>query len=187
MNGMPDERYSASVQKVEDWLEQVMDQYGNRLTNFAYSYVKDWGRAQEVVQDVFVTCFRKSNELDEIRSLEAWLYRITSNRCKDVLRSTWFKRVTVENHIFQFLRSHEPEPLEQSLQNSRDDQLAAHVLALPVKYREVIVLYYYEELSVPEISERIGVNENTLRTRLKRGREKLAQYLESGDPNEKEY
>ncbi|WOV84275.1 sigma-70 family RNA polymerase sigma factor [Sporosarcina jeotgali] len=182
---MPSENKSFPDRKQEEWLEQLMDQYGNRLTNLAFSYLKDWGRAQEVVQDVFVTCFQRAHQLEEIRSIEAWLYRITINRCKDVLKSSWIKRVIVGSTLFQFLRSKEPTPQDYMLQNSNDEQLAQCVLALPLTYREVILLYYYEDLTVPEISELLNVNQNTLRTRLKRGREKLAQLLEGGDPNER--
>ena len=171
--------------KQDEWLEQLMDQYGNKLTNLAFSYLKDWGRAQEVVQDVFVTCYHRSHQLEEIRSIEAWLYRITINRCKDVLKSSWFKRVIVGSRLFQFLQSKEPTPQEHMLQNSEDEQLAQCVLELPLTYREVILLYYYEDLTVPEISELLDINQNTLRTHLKRGREKLAQLLEGGDQDER--
>ncbi|WP_039041452.1 sigma-70 family RNA polymerase sigma factor [Sporosarcina sp. ZBG7A] len=182
---MPRENKFVPDWKQDEWLEQLMDQYGNQLTNLAFSYLKDWGRAQEVVQDVFVTCFHRAYQLEEIRSVEAWLYRITINKCKDVLKSSWFKRVIVGSPLFQFLRSKEPTPHEHMLQNSEDEQLAQCVLQLPLAYREVILLYYYENLTVPEISELIDVNQNTLRTRLKRGREKLAQLLEGGDHDER--
>ncbi|MBD7907685.1 sigma-70 family RNA polymerase sigma factor [Sporosarcina gallistercoris] len=182
---MPRDNKSVPEWKQDEWLEQLMDQYGNRLTNLAFSYLKDWGRAQEVVQDVFVTCFHRAHQLDEIRSIEAWLYRITINRCKDVLKSSWFKRVIVGSPLFQFLRSKEYIPHEHTLQNSEDEQLVQCVLALPLTYREVILLYYYEDLTVPEISALLDVNQNTLRTRLKRGREQLAQLLEGGDQDER--
>lgn len=182
---MPRENKFVPDWKQDEWLEQLMDQYGNQLTNLAFSYLKDWGRAQEVVQDVFVTCFHRAHQLEEIRSVEAWLYRITINKCKDVLKSSWFKRVIVGSPLFQFLRSKEPTPHEHMLQNSEDEQLAQCVLQLPLTYREVILLYYYENLTIPEISELLEVNQNTLRTRLKRGREKLAQLLEGGDHDER--
>lgn len=182
---MPHDNKSALKWEQEEWLEQLMDQYGNRLTNLAFSYLKDWGRAQEVVQDVFVTCFHRAHQLDEIRSIEAWLYRITINRCKDVLKSSWFKRVLVGSPLFQFLRSKEYTPQEHMLQNSEDEALVQCVLALPLPYREVILLYYYEDLTVPEISALLDVNQNTLRTRLKRGREQLAHLLEGGDHDER--
>lgn len=46
------------------WLERIMDEYGERLTKLAYNYVKDWGMAEDIVQDVFITCFRHFEKID---------------------------------------------------------------------------------------------------------------------------
>jgi DNA-directed RNA polymerase specialized sigma24 family protein len=63
----------------DQWLEEIMDEYGDRLTILAFSYLKDWGKAQEVVQDVFVTCYKMYKTSPEIISFKSWIYRVTVN------------------------------------------------------------------------------------------------------------
>ena len=168
------------IQK-EAWLENLMDQYGDRLTKLAYSYLKDWGRSQEVVQDVFLTCYQQYDTYEEINSYKAWIYRITINRCKDVLKSSWAKRVVLNNQLFQYMQTNEPAPHMTSLQREGDEELADSVLSLPIKYRETIHLHYYEDLSIPEMEALLNINQNTLKTRLRRGRKLLGETIERGD------
>lgn len=168
----------------EEWLEELMDTFGDRLTNLSYTYLKDWGRAQEVVQDVFLTCFKKRVQMNGLASVEAWMYRITVNRCKDVLRTSWIKRIIVTDTLFQFRASKERSPEEISLTKSEREQLAQLIIKLPVKYKEVILLFYYEDLSIEEMSYVLHTNQNTIKTRLKRGRELLRKNMEGSDPFE---
>ncbi|WP_237721489.1 sigma-70 family RNA polymerase sigma factor [Paenisporosarcina sp. TG20] len=178
------ENESFSGLNEEQWLEEIMDQYGDRLTKLSYSYLHDWGRAQEVVQDVFLICYKQYDTYLDIKSFKAWIYRVTINRCKDVLKSSWINRVVVKNSFFQFLSSKGDSPEMESLQKNSYEELAQSVLALPVKYREVIHLFYYEDLSVQEMSVLLKINQNTIKTRLSRGREMLGNILERGDSDE---
>ncbi|MCU0097382.1 sigma-70 family RNA polymerase sigma factor, partial [Bacillus sp. OR9] len=71
------------------------------------------------------------------------------------------------------------ESVEQTvIQNAEDSRLASAVMDLPIKYREVIYLFYYEELSIKEIATVIEVKENTIKTRLKKAKELLKEGLE---------
>ncbi|MEZ7171797.1 sigma-70 family RNA polymerase sigma factor [Sporosarcina sp. OR05] len=162
----------------EVWLSGLMDALGDRLTNLSFSYLKDWGKAQEVVQDVFFTCYKKRRHVLELNSIEAWLYRVTVNRCKDVLRTSWVKKVIVNNELFLTQKSGQPSPEHEAVAKSEDERLARLVLELPIKYKEVILLFYYEDLSVEEISYVLKSNPNTVKTRLKRGREALQKSIE---------
>lgn len=168
----------------EQWLEEIMDQYGDQLTKLSYSYLRDWGKAQEVVQDVFLISYKQYDTYHEIKSFKAWIYRVTINRCKDVLKSSWIKRVIVNNSFFQYLSSKDSSPEILSLQKNVYEQLSQSVLSLPINYREVIHLFYYEDLSVQEISIVLKINQNTIKTRLKKGREIIGNTLERGDSYE---
>ena len=167
--------------EAEQWLEELMETFGDRLTKLAFSYLKDWGRAQEVVQDVFLICYKKRNHMLEIKSVESWIYRVTVNRCKDVLRTSWIKKVIINSDIFHFRRSNNMLPEMIVLNKTENEKLAENVLKLPVKYKEVILLFYYEDLSVHEISYVLSTNQNTIKTRLKRGRDLLEKNLEGSD------
>jgi RNA polymerase sigma factor (sigma-70 family) len=166
----------------EAWFEEIMDEYGERLTKLAYNYVKDWRLAEDIVQDVFITCYTYYEKLDQIVSFKAWIYRITINRSKDTLKSTSFKKVFAHSKLFKLFASKELSP-EMAVVKQCEKEFISHcVLALPVKYREIIILYYYEELPIERISEILKMNENTIKTRLMRAREKIKKMMErSGD------
>ncbi|MGD7024508.1 sigma-70 family RNA polymerase sigma factor [Rossellomorea vietnamensis] len=70
------------------------------------------------------------------------------------------------------------------IERSEEETLSKSVLELPVKYREVIILYYYEELSIAKIGDILNMNSNTVKTRLKRGRTQLKNVLEKGKRHE---
>ncbi|MGM0752503.1 MAG: sigma-70 family RNA polymerase sigma factor [Bacillota bacterium] len=166
------------------WLETIMDEYGERLTKLAYNYVNDWSQAEDIVQDVFITCFRHYEKIDEIISFKAWIYRLVINRAKDVLKSSAFKRVVMNSSLLSLFTSKEPLPEMSLLKRSEEELLSRCVLDLPVKYREVIILYYYEECSIEEITELLRLNSNTIKTRLNRGRSKLKNRMERWERDE---
>ncbi|MEH7279517.1 sigma-70 family RNA polymerase sigma factor, partial [Bacillus toyonensis] len=100
------------------------------------------------------------------------------NHCKDYIKSWYNKRVIVTEDDFTYMES-QKESVEQTvIQNAEDSRLASAVMNLPIKYREVIYLFYYEELSIKEIATVIEVKENTIKTRLKRAKELLKKGLE---------
>ncbi|WP_048827757.1 sigma-70 family RNA polymerase sigma factor [Bacillus sp. B-jedd] len=160
------------------WFEGIMDQYGDRLTKLSYTYTKDWRLAEDIVQDVFITCYREYENLEKISSFKAWIFRITINKCKDFLRSSFFKRVFANSELIAQEKSSALSPEMLALKTSEEEFLSKSVLALPLKYREAILLYYYEELSIDEISELLKINKNTVKTRLARGRGKLKKLME---------
>ena len=169
----------------EIWLEDIMNEYGDKMIRFAYSYLKDWGTAQETVQEVFITCFNHYTQYSNAENFKALIYRITINRCKDVLRSSFIKRVIVGNDFFAFQKSKDPSPENLLVQSDENALIAETILSLPIKYREAILLYYYEDLSVEEISDMLKVNKNTIKSRLRRGREMVGIKLEGWDQDEK--
>ncbi|MEO4052137.1 sigma-70 family RNA polymerase sigma factor [Solibacillus sp. CAU 1738] len=171
-----DEMIIATTQ--EQWLDLLMNTYGEPLTKLAFTYVRDWGKAQEIVQDVFITCYTQYHKRHTIKSYKAWIYRITINRAKDHYRTAWFKRVVVMNNWFHHKVAPGLTIENQMIQQEADTTLSHAVLDLDAKYREVILLYYYEELAVKDIAHILNCSENTVKTRLKRGREQLKNKLE---------
>jgi RNA polymerase sigma-70 factor (ECF subfamily) len=120
------------------------------------------------VQEVFLRLFTsKKNIADDEEHLRRWLLRVTINYSRDVLRSPWRKHRTSledlpEQPVFQ-------EPEQQALYQT--------VMDLPESYRIVLVLFYYEELSVREIGELLNVSPSAVTTRLSRARAKLKEQL----------
>jgi RNA polymerase sigma factor (sigma-70 family) len=166
---------------VDEWLEMIMNAYGESLTKLAYNYLKDWAMAQDVVQDVFVTCYSQYPKASGIVYFKPWIYRITINRCKDMLKSTFIKRYLFNNNLLKQFSHKEDSPETRLLLNNEKVTLSQTVLLLPVKYREVIILFYYEEISIAEIAELLALNENTVKTRLNRGRSLVKKFLERSE------
>jgi RNA polymerase sigma-70 factor (ECF subfamily) len=159
----------------EEKLKWLMKTYGNDVIRIAYTYLKQQQLAEDVSQDVFIKCYEKMDSFRNESTYKTWLIKITVNKCKDVLKSWSFKNL----YITDFFRSKQAYSTieQQYFSNEEDELISKQVLALPVKLREVIILYYYQDFSIDEISDLLGINPNTVKTRLHRGRLKLKELL----------
>ncbi|MFP9126348.1 sigma-70 family RNA polymerase sigma factor [Niallia sp. BSM11] len=167
-----------SIQNREKLLNQIMDEYGQSLLHLAYSYVGRREIAEDLTQEIFVKCYQKLEQYQKRSSLKSWIWRIAINHCKDYLRSWHHKHIVFSEEEVRHIPSAEKEVENQVIQKDEDQELVKAVFHLPDKYREVIYLYYFEELSIKEISGLIDVNQNTIKTRLKRAKELLKISLE---------
>ncbi len=123
--------------------------------------------ADDAVQEVFLRLFRAEKDFEDPEYLRRWLLRVTVNVCRDALKSPWRRRRVS-------LESVEPTPV---FDRSEDGALYGAVMALPEKYRTVLDLFYYEELSVKEIAALLRVSASAVTTRLDRARKILKKRL----------
>jgi len=164
----------------ESLLESLIEDYGTELKRVAFLYVKDQALAEDIIQEVFISCYHHLDSFRQESSYKTWLMRITINKSKDALKRWSFRNFISKAEI-------EPEVLEQNTPESatvtgmEKKELIQEVLKLPIKLREVIILFYYKDLSVEEISAILQLNENTIKTRLFRAREKLKLKLERSE------
>ncbi|RSD29103.1 sigma-70 family RNA polymerase sigma factor [Mesobacillus subterraneus] len=152
-----------------------MNAYGNDVIRLAFTYLKQKELAEDVAQDVFIKCYEKMDSFRNESSYKTWLIRITVNRCKDVLRSWHYKNMYITNF---FKQQTVPSLDYQVIENQENELIAKHILKLTIKYREIIILFYYQDLSIEEVSDLLKINANTVKTRLHRGRQKLKESLE---------
>ncbi|WP_165820907.1 RNA polymerase sigma factor [Pueribacillus theae] len=160
-------------------LEQLVDRYQKQLINFSYTYVKDWGKAEDIIQEVFVSCYKHLKSFQEKSSYKTWLYTIARNKSIDHLRRERFSLFHLNLH--ERFKSNELSPDEVAVASDEKQELSHKVLSLPVKYRETIILFYYESLTIQEISELTKTKMSTVKTRLRRGRDLLRQAYERGE------
>lgn len=151
---------------MEDF-DALLREHGDGLYRLCLLYLRDTHLAMDAVQDTFLRAFRAWDGYRGESSPKTWLTAIAVNVCRDYLRSSWFRRVDLVLENIPAPPAADPE----------DDALLRRIMELPPKYREVILLYYYQELTVPEIAELLRVNPNTVSTRLRRAREKLRPKL----------
>ena len=140
-----------------DKLTEVVDKYGNMVYRLAISYLKNTHDAQDIVQEVFIKYYNNEGKIQSEEHLKSWLLRVTINLCKNKLMLFWHKNVCSIDEIKEQAYS----------DNYEDNTVLEAVLALPVKYRVPIHLYY----------KILGKGESTVRSLLSRGREKLKVIL----------
>jgi RNA polymerase sigma-70 factor, ECF subfamily len=161
----------------EHIIDQLMQEYSDNILHLVYTYVKNRTTAEDLTQEIFLKCYEKLNQFNQQATIKTWLYRIASNHCKDYLRSWHYRKITFSDKIFDYIPSKSKQVEEEVISNSEENILTNAVINLPLKYREVVFLHYYEELSLAEISKITTVNINTLKTRLKRAKELLKDKL----------
>lgn len=170
------------VDNKEIIIEDIMNMYSKGVYLLAYSFVKDQGLAEDISQEVFIKCYKNIEKFRRDASIKTWVYRITVNTSKDFIRKKRF-RVLIYSKLFleNFKQSESSE--EMFIKQNQNAQILHKVLSLPQKYREIVVLYYFQDLKVSEIGETLGLNTNTVKTRLTRGRSILKENLifEKGD------
>ncbi len=154
--------------RTDGCLEEVMEKYSDLIYRVAYANVKVKADADDVFQEVWCRYYQKNKVFESEEHRRNWLINVTLKCCKKIYSSVRYKRTILTDDV-SVLESKLPQ---------RDFEIYHTVTGLPEKYRIPIYLYYYEGFSVNEISEMIGTNASTVRSQLKRGREKLKEILE---------
>lgn len=157
----------------ENELTRIIGLYGKNVFKTAFCYMKNYADADDIQQEVFIKLFlcEKSFESDE--HIKAWLLRVTANLCKNKLKSAWY-RLSL--------------PLETAAdikaENLFKDDFLSFLFKLKPCYRITLYMYYYEGYSIKEIAGITGEKENTVISRLSRGRKKLKEILIKENYNE---
>ncbi|MFA6940042.1 MAG: sigma-70 family RNA polymerase sigma factor [Clostridiaceae bacterium] len=140
----------------------AVDKYADMVRRICFLYLRNHADVEDVFQEVFLKYFLNINSINDEEHLKAWLCRVTFNKCKDLSKSFWRKKVvSIENLEIPYEGMKEP------------DEIVKAVFQLPPEYKEVIYLHYYEDLTIPQIAEIIQKNTNTVYTHLRRAKEIL--------------
>lgn len=156
----------------ERFITQVVEKYEGMIRGLAYSYLQDSELVKDVSQEVFLTCFKQVHTLRG-DSIKPWIFRITINKCLDILRSSTNKHRLNTYPLIEDLSSTEKTPESIVLKRIKFNRVLSGLNELPLKYQEVIILFYFEDLSIKEISLELELNSDTVKTRLFRGRKLL--------------
>lgn len=151
--------------------EAIVERYQRVLFTVALRMLGDYDEASDATQKAFISAYRRLDTFDPARRFFSWIYRILVNECLNDRRDR---------------RAHEPLSPELAVVDSPADQLEADerrrrvqaaIVALPVEYRQVIVLRHFTELSYEEIAEIVGVPAKTVKSRLFSARARLGKVL----------
>ncbi|MBO4998441.1 MAG: sigma-70 family RNA polymerase sigma factor [Lachnospira sp.] len=149
--------------------EEAYKKYGDMVYRLAFSRVQNKMDAEDITQEVFMKYIRYKGQFANEEHIKAWLLKVALNSSKSLFSSAW------RRHYASL-----EEALSSGVQMEEKSEVYYTVMQLPEKYRVVIQLYYYQELSVAEISKIIGKKETTIRSQLKRARAKLQEMLKEG-------
>ena len=155
----------------EEELSRIISTYTNSLVRLAFTYTKNVPDAEDVVQEVMIRLMTKKPWFENENHEKAWLIRVTINACHDLIRS-FFRSKTVSLDAVS-------EQLSELSIPDRD--VLEAVLSLPVQYKDVVYLYYYEGYSAVEIAGILHKKVNTIYTLLSRAKALLKKTLGGND------
>ncbi|KPN95077.1 sigma-70 family RNA polymerase sigma factor [Lysinibacillus sp. ZYM-1] len=164
-------------------LEKMMIEYGNELVRLAFSFVKDTEIAKDMVQNTFIKCYKNLDSFRFDAQIKTWLYRITINECKDYLKSWNYKMVQVKSFINETAKSILPSTEKTVIDKYNNEEIKDTIFSLPKVYREVVYLYYYDSLKIEEIAEILDIPVNTVKTRLRRAKQRLESMIKGAELN----
>ena len=151
--------------RTEQEVNRAVEQYSDMILRLCTVSLKNIQDAEDVLQTVFLKYALSGEQFGSSEHEKAWLIRVASNQCKDVLKS-FFRKHTV---------SLDEAELLQVMPEQRD--VLEAVRALPKAYREVVYLHFYEGYTAPEIAKILRKNPNTIYTHLFRAKAMLKEAL----------
>jgi len=164
-------------------LEKVMIEYGDELVRLAFYYLKDTETAKDIVQNTFIKCYKNVDSFRYDAQIKTWLYRITINECKDYLKSWNYKMVQVKSFINVTAKSISPSVERTVIDKYNSGKMKETIFSLPKVYREVVYLYYYDSLKTEEIAQVLDIPVNTVKTRLRRAKQRLKPMIKEAELN----
>jgi RNA polymerase sigma-70 factor (ECF subfamily) len=166
----------------------LYERYRSAVYTHAYYRLHNAADAEDALQEVFQRAYLRLDTFERTRSLRAWLLTIATNYCTDMLR----RRLSLKRFVQQvpldvvdfWLADTAANPETSALRDEQRERVRQALRELPANYRDVMVLYYWNDLSYSEIAATTGLTESTIKTRLFRGREHLSRLLRAQQPDE---
>ncbi len=154
--------------------EGIVRRWQGPLINLAYRFCRDRGRAEEMAQEAFLRAYRALGQWRKDAVFSTWLFALATNLYRSELRRIPARTVPLDD----VAEPHDPRASDGGLEaTDRDHAVRRAVLALPAKYREALILFYFHDLDVPAAAKSLSLPEGTVKARLFRGRELLRRKL----------
>lgn len=157
-------------------MERLLNSYGDDILRLCYLYLNDMQLAEDAVQETYIKVYKNWYQFKGEASEKTWITKIAINTCNSMRKSKWFQVSRQAVSLDDSVKSY----AEQQM----DDTVMQAIYRLKPKYREVIILFYYEEMKGKEIAKCLGIGESTVSVRLSRARAILKQSLKGWYFNE---
>jgi RNA polymerase sigma-70 factor (ECF subfamily) len=149
-------------------ITRLVEEYGNDVLRIATVILKSKELAEDVYQETFLRVVRSYSSYRRESSEKTWIISIAVNVCRDYMRSAWKRRVIVTDDFLTYSSDNDTEDIIEK--RSERQALINAILKLPDKYREIIHLYYYQEMGIKDISDVLRIPGGTVKSRLFKAR-----------------
>ena len=162
-------------QKLSEWIEA----YSDTILRTCYLYLSDRGQAEDATQDTWIKAWKHMDDFERqgVVNEKAWLLRIAINTAKDYRRTAWFRHMDRKQSLDEL-------PPQMLAAEPRDKTLTLLVMDLPDRYKQVILLYYFQGLTMQETAGALGSSQATVYRRLKKAEALLKTSLTGGEAYE---
>lgn len=136
-------------------------------------YLKNIQDTEDAVQSTFIKFLQYKGTFKNQEHIKAWLIVTASNNCKNFLKHWWRKNINIDSLQEKFITF-----------NEENKYIFEKIMNLPQKYKLIIYLYYYEGYKLKEIAEKLKMNDFTVRSYLRRGRNLLRNIIKEDEEDE---
>ncbi|MGN0778280.1 MAG: RNA polymerase sigma factor [Aristaeellaceae bacterium] len=170
------ERAGVSGMNREERLRCWIDAYSDAILRTCFLYLSDYAQAEDALQDTWIKAWRTMDDYERkgVQHDKAWLMRIAINTCKDYRRTAWFRHMDNRKALDEL-----PSPILQ--EEMEHQSLSCLVMELPTRYKQVVLLYYFQGLTQRETAEALGISPAAVIRRLRSAEKLLKQSLTEGE------
>lgn len=159
---------------------EVVEKYQRDIINFHYRFVRNRFEAEDLAQETFIKAYKKIHTLQDAAKIKSWLLSIARNVMVDSFRRNKEKSVALDQNILEFYANSETvDHRTEVLNDETSRELQTCISKLEEQDQKIVRLLYYEGFSYKEIAQLLGMNQNTLKSRLHRARASLVEIIQS--------
>ncbi len=161
---------------IDDIMEELYRKYALNIQRVCYLYLGNVTGAEDAMQETFLKAYEKYNLFRGKSDIKTWLTRIAINTCKDMLRKEKVKNNYIEKEIRR--NNSDVASVSQGLDDRIEKMVLFHAIhGLSEELREIVILFYYQELSTKSISGILDIPRTTVEFRLKKARRELEKVM----------
>ena len=164
----------------EERLNQWIEKYSDAILRTCFLYLSDQAQAEDALQDTWLKAWKHMSEYENqgIQNEKAWLMRIAINTCKDYRRTAWFRHIDNRKALEEL-----PDRLLRT--EAEDRSLSLMIMDLPNRYKQVVLLYYFQGFTQAETAAVLGISPSSVLRRLRNAEALLKQSLTGGEEHER--
>jgi len=150
--------------------EEVYNKYKSMISAICYTYTKNLSDTEDLVQDIFMKYHTKQPKFESVDHMKHWFIRVAIHMSINHVKSSWKKKVHFDSNIVNNAHTEK--------QKNEDEFVFDLVHALPNTYKDVVILFYYENISISDVSKALGKSQYTIKKRLERARNIIKTKME---------